>query len=357
MYLFGIFALAVVVVGGAGYLAVQSGMFDVVQQEQIDEAVGSSLEDLVALGTCPDTLQTSVTLTLKNDENDASDDTFDATGYLYKMVDGVEVYDQSVTDTTAGAVNLDCSQTYRLRLVSADADEGDNAKIGRIVSGTDAKILDGGEAIEFTPTGRSYALKFAGERHGVLEFRAYDNDESGFMCDSDDSCTAWETDGVTFESTTNATAKAVGAGECIDITVEFRSTKTNTSFDDFGYIVLVEGGASANTIWADPDRVAVNGVVLQDIDGTLTPEEQDLWDAYEYAYLVESQDIDRGKNTLDLEWCAESAQNPTADIEVDFASRGAYLSIDGSTVKYGGAKDDTSNTAVYTVQDITFDLS
>jgi hypothetical protein len=355
---FGVLALTVLgIFAGLKYL----GVFTLPGQEALEEQVEDLKEEVdeaVAAGICPDTMQTSVTFTLKNDEDETQDDTFDATGYLYKVEEGdVTTYDQSITDTTAGSTNLDCNQPYILRLVSADGDGGDNAKIDRIVSAKNAEILEGGKAVKFTPLGRSYTLKMGGERHGVLEFRAYDNNNNGYMCDSDDSCTAWETDGVTFESTTNGTALAVGSGECIDITQEFRSTNTSTSFDDFGYLILLEGGASANTIWDVPDTASVNGKVYEDEMGLLDEHEAKQYNDYEYVYIVDDHDVVRTKNRFNLEWCANAGQDPTADIEIDYAPRGAYLSIDGSTVKYGAAKDDTSKTVVFAVQDTGVDLS
>lgn len=341
------------VLAGLKYMGVLT--FGGSTEEQLGQVIGEAVAS--ASSTCPDTLLTATTLTLKNEEDDSKDDTFDATGYLYKVVGGVEMYDQSVADTTAGSVNLDCSQTYRLRLVSANADEGDNGIISSIVSSSDGKatLVDGGKAVEFTPVGRSYSVKVAGERHGVLQFKLWDNTAAGWACNSDDTCLDYEADGVSFTSTTNGTAKAIGIGEEIDVKVYFKSTKANTSFDDFGFYILLEGGASAATVWNEPSTVKLNGKTLQEY--TLTGDESKQFDAYEYVYRVTDEDITDEQNILELVWAPNTGQNPSADVEIDFASIGSFLSVDGSTVKYGAARDDTSATVVFTVQDITYDIS
>lgn len=168
--------------------------FKPAEQTQVGE-LGKLVEQSL---DCPDTLSTAGSITVKNEEDSVTDDTYDNVGYLYKVIDGNEEYDSSITDTTAGSATLDCGTTYRLRLVRQNANEGDNSKITSLVTPKDgsAQIIDNGQAVEFLPTGRSYSLKVMAERHGVLEFKAYDNVQSAYMCDSDASCTAWEGDGM-----------------------------------------------------------------------------------------------------------------------------------------------------------------
>jgi hypothetical protein len=351
-----VFGILLVLVGG-GFAANKMGLVEFGGGDTEQEALKSTVENLDKKVTkdidCPDTLQTSGTITLKNEEDDTQDDTFDATGYLYKVIDGEEQYATSITDTTSGSVNLDCGQTYRLRLVSADGDEGDNAKINGVIVGKDASIVDNGRAVEFTPTGRSYDLKLMGERHGVLEFKAYDNVNGDWLCNSDDTCTDYEAEGTTFVGTDNSTM-AFGTSDELDIVVHYRSTKRNTSFDDFGYLILIEAGTDVATKWQDP-IVKLNGEVLS--EATLRDNEAKQFQSYDFAYRVTNNDISDASNELEINWKPNSGQNPSTDIEIDFASIGAYLSVDGKSIGYEAAKDDTSATVVYAVQDWKLDIS
>lgn len=186
------------------------------------------------VATCPDTKQTTVSITLRNAEDETQADTFDATGYIYEVDEnGKENYITSITDTTAGTVTLDCGKTFILRLVSADGNKGDNSRIWAVESGKGAEILSDTGAVKFTTTGASYTLRVVGSRHGVLEFRAKDRINDAFMYDSSDaSNTDWELDGVTFTSTTdNSTATAVGTGGRFEVTLYYRTNETTTQFN------------------------------------------------------------------------------------------------------------------------------
>lgn len=350
--------MGLVSIGALKYLGVITLPFGTTQQAEIQEQVEEAIQSTPALN-CPDTKVTTTYITLKNEEDDTKDDTFDAVGYYYRVVDGKEEYAGTVSDTTSGSVSLDCGKTYRLRLVASNANEGDNSIITRVISGAGAKLVDGGKAVEFVPRDSSYTLKIGGERHGVLQFKLYDNVNAGWVRDNsaaDNAGTEWEDDGITFKTTSsNSTANAVGVGDELDFALHFRASQANTSFDDFGFYVLVEGGASAATVWAEPSTVEINGRPLTKV--TLEGAESKQFSGYEYVYKVTDVDVTDADNALRFVWKPNSGQNPTADIEIDFASIGGYLSVDGSTVGYAAAKDDTSATVVYTVQDTTWDLS
>jgi hypothetical protein len=275
---------------------------------------------------------------------------------LYKVVNGVEEYSLAITDTTAGAVNLDCLKTYRLKLVSQNADEGDNAKINRVIVGSNSRLIDGGKAVEFTPSGYSYSLKLGGQRHGVLEFKAYDKLAGAWICwtGSSATCPTYQGDAVTFQSSVNGTAMAIGTTDEVDVTLHFRGTKSNTSFSDFGYYILLEAGTDTATVWQEP-ILTLNGQRLSLV--TLTGDEARAWQSYDWAFKVEGHDITDANNKLDISMKPQAGQNPSTDLQFDFASIGAYLSVDGSTVKYGGARDNTGASVVFDVMDVTLDIS
>lgn len=300
--------------------------------------------DLVA--ACGDDKQATVTLNLANGLNTSGAEVFDATYYMI----GAEGDYETGTATTGETETLNCGEEYTLYVVAEDADNGDNSKATDIVLGVGAKIVDGN--VVFTPNKDQYALRWKGSQHGVLEFKAWDNDAAGWMCDSDDSCSAYETDGVTFESTTNGTALAVGSGGQLDLTITARATRTDTDFSDFYTLILVEAPVAT---WEEP-IVKVDGVRLYDQKGSLTPEEEKQFSSYEYIYKLEKP-IDYAGVDIDFHMDALAGVDPSTDPQIDFAAAGNYLSVDGVTVKRGAAKDDSSSSVVYTVQDITIDIT
>lgn len=154
---------------------------------------------------------------------------------------------------------------------------------------------------------------------------------------------------------------AITSTDELNIKLYFRATQANTSFDDFGYLILFEQGASALTTWEVPSFI-LNGVPLE--KSTLVGDEAVQFTAYEYAYRL--SDVDNAgayRDVVDTQQVLEvvdkpkAAQNPSADLEIDFAAIGGFLSVDGATVKYSAAQDDSSATVVFTVQDVTVDIS
>jgi hypothetical protein len=300
-------------------------------------------------GGCGDSKSTTLTVTLVNGEDEAGG-TFDATGYLY----GASGDFKSITDTTAGTATVNCGEQYTLKLVRQDANKGDNSRITEILPGSvaGATVVDG--AAVFTPLAPNVALNIKGSQHGVLEFRAFDKDNNGFMCDSDASCTAWEADGVVFESTTNATALAVGSGGEINIELYYRANETVTNFNDFGYWILIDAGT---TIWNIPS-CRLDGALLTDQKGTFNVNEARQFSGYEYAYRIDG-DVRDSQHTLACNFKALAGVNPgaTDDIEIDFAAIGQFLGTDGVTVKRSAADDTSSSAVVFTVMDTKIDIS
>ena len=80
---------------------------------------------IVPISACPDTGQTTVTLSLQNSLNTTGSETFDANTVLI----GDEGDYQTGTDTTAGSYTLNCGETYTLYVRSAAGAAGDNGKL------------------------------------------------------------------------------------------------------------------------------------------------------------------------------------------------------------------------------------
>jgi hypothetical protein len=115
------------------------------------------------------------------------------------------------------------------------------------------------------------------------------------------------------------------------------------------------------TEWDEP-TVRYEGVTLTEISGLdesvggLTSYEAKQFASYEYTYLI-TTNVEDTKRELCIDYVACAGCDPSTDLQIDFAARGNYLSVDGMTVKQGAARDDSSYTVVFTVQDITWDIS
>ena len=303
---------------------------------------------------CPNDGDSTIILDLYNELNTTASEGYDATVYVFNSNGGLA---QTLTDTTSpSGSNVNCGDTYTMKMVGADGNGGDNSKFTGVTSGENVQINNG--YATFVADKSTEKMELKGRQHGVLQFKAYDVDNAGFMYNSDDVNNAYCADGCTFESIVNGTAKAVGVAETINLKLYVQGTATDTAFQDYYTLILIEGGANAITTWEDPALVAWAGASLTEVEmSSLTPEEQDAFNAYDWVYKVDTPIEKNAIYTLEIQMSAKAGQNPTADIEIDFASAGNYKSVSGSTVKTGAAKDDSSNSVLYALMDTTIDLS
>ena len=356
-----------IVVGGVGllFIAKQAGLLGAAPQIISTPGGGGQQEIIIkteTVGNCPDNKQTTGYLTLRNVRDATASTTFDATGYLYKEGAGQPI---TVTDTTAGSVTLDCNTPYTLKLVRTNADLGDNSRILALDSANEgASVSDG--TLTFTPTGQRYDIGFQGSQHGLLEFRLFDSNNNAFNYDDNDATnTDYEADGIRFNSTTSGTAATeIATGEDRTWKLYFRANNSISEFNDQGTLILIEG---ATTVWKTPVCNLDSGTQgLRDSDGNLvdikgsgtTTEEEKALSAYEYMYLIPADvKVSSNQHILTCTFDALDGVNPTTDIEIDFAARGAYLSVDGKTVKVGANDDTSSYSTVFTLMDTLIDIS
>lgn len=306
------------------------------------------------LNGCPDDGDSSLYLDVYNSLNETGSENYDVTYYILGE-DGNVV--TTVSDTTSpSATTIDCGYKYVLKAIAADGASGDNSHFvdirGKPVS-SDAKIVDGG--IQFTADRSNINLKSGMTQHGTLQFKLYDNEDARYAYNADEEPqdnTDWETDGVTFRDGGNTTAFAVSSGGFLDHSLKVKGVQTDTDFNDAYVLLAVEAPVDK---WNKPN-VVWNGKSLEDIKDSLPSDEATALNSYEYVYKI-TDDIEDDIHTLDFYMDTCSGCDPTADVELDFYAAGNYLSTSGTTVKTGAAKDDSSKTAVFTVQDIAIDVS
>lgn len=311
----------------------------------------------IDLAGCPTDGDSNLKINVVNSANESGSEGYDVTGYLYKKTSAGLTYIMSITDTTdatAGTYLIDCGADYVFKIISTSGASGDGSYVKQIRSGDGRIDADGN--LEFTAKSSNPSFILGVDQNAAIQVRAWDNIQSAFMCNTDDLCTDYETDGVTFTSTTNNTAMDETLG--IDFELQLKATDTADNANDRGILVLLEMPSST---WSASPKVYANGIELTEMKASLTPFEATAYSGYEYAYLIpRSMVLKDGSEGITLRLVnslAAGVSTSSADPEIDLAPRGAYLGIDSIGVGYGAVKDDSSRTQVNTLFDITIDVT
>lgn len=309
-----------------------------------------------ALG-CPTDGDSSLKIDVVNSANESGSEGYDVTGYLYiKESDGTLTSFATISDTTAATATLiDCGKDYVFKIISTSGAGGDGSYVKKIISGKGT--IDSNGNLEFRAASSNPSFVIGVDQNAALKVRALDNnDASNYLCDNDETCSAYETDGITFVSTTNGTVIDETVG--LDITFQFLATDVADNGNDRGLLVMLE---MPTTTWSSTPEVYANGVALTEMKGQLNPFEATAYSGYEYIYLiprnVQLKDGSQGITLRVVNNLAAGVATSSADPEVDIAPRGAYLGIDAISVGYGAVKDDSSRTVVNTLFDITLDVT
>ncbi|MEK6880659.1 MAG: hypothetical protein AABY22_13665 [Nanoarchaeota archaeon] len=306
---------------------------------------------------CPSDLSWSGTIDVRNSLNISGAETYDTTAYFYFA--GTDDLKVSITDTTAGAVTLTCGESYDVKILSTSGATGDSAKIVGISQGT---VDPSGESATFKATGNGNRITISSQQHGVSEVQVYSNIDKAFFRSAIDTTAYNSTDGVSWNNTgSQADSYAIGSGGELDVSVSLRSTTSDENLNDLGLYLLID---AATTVYDTP-VMRLNGAAMTDVkDSGLTPSETLAYSAYEYIFLIPSSTdvILNDKVTLDFDIFALSGVNPGAsdNIEFDIAPVGSYVSIGNpkaSVLAFGSVQDDTSQTVVFTLFDMIFNIS
>lgn len=298
---------------------------------------------------CGDNKQTSVALTLKNGLNTTSAETFDASYVIYQVQsDGTETQVASGTNTTGGVQTLDCGQKYRLQLLGAT---GDNSRVTSIFSKNAEVATDG--SVVFTTTAPSLTLGMIGSKHAVIEVRGYNEDARERVFEMGGSSSAYVGDGASFWSTAaNGTRQTITAGSSMLMTLEMKNSDIAADYNDFGILV---GFDAANAYWDKVQQVTFDGVELSEVKSSLNPDETKKFADYEFVYLIPTGKLVDGKNhKLYFDILKSSGAIGNDTLQVDFAVRSNYLSVDGYTVKTAAATDASTSPTVFPIFDTNF---
>jgi len=345
----GIFVIAAFI---AAFWAAGAGPFASTETTTPTGSVGGALPAGVV---CADTLATGVTITQYNPNNDTGTETYDQTARLYKVQsDGTEQLFATLTDlTNPSATNVNCGDTYRLRLQSAD---DSNARITAVRSGEGAVRSADGRYVEFQARGAVYNLEIDSPQRAGLRVKVFDLKQNGWVFANDElAASAYRTSGVTFQSTTdNATATAVETAGDLSYRIDLRANGVDVDANDFGMYLLVDADTS---VWAEPS-VRFAGRDLADVKGNLDTFESRAFSNYEYVYRIDDSIVDRDRS-LDFQVNALSGINPGAsdDITLAFAGIGASKQTSGNLMRYAATTDAASPATVFTLQTFGINIS
>jgi len=312
---------------------------------------------------CPDDGDTSFKLQFFNDLNETGAENYDET-CVCEDEDGARF---TITDTTSPSpsATLNCGKDVTCKCVSVDGAAGDHSKILSIRSGaggnTDAKIVNGN--LKFHAGSSNVNIDVGSSQHGVLETRVWDATSAGWMYGQTETTKGtWITTAKRFTGTsgnmTDSGTIAIGSGGKLDIEMGVRvNSAQDQQFEDEAFYLLID---AASNKYDTPD-VEIDGVTYAS-DCTILNEDETLaYSGEEYCYYVDGVEITNNKDiVLGLVFNALSGVDPGAadDINVSFANIGGYQSTtDTTNIKVGSVKDDSSQTAVYTIQEWMLDVS
>jgi len=318
------------------------------------KSIGSGSGSSSLGGSCPDDGDTSLKIQVFNKLNATGTEGYDVTGYLYKKTSSGLESVASISDTTSPtATVVDCGFDYVFKPVATDGISGDNSRIKSVRSGPGSIGSDG--SLEFSAGSSNVNIDVYMDQQATLNCKAYSNtDKASVYDDGDASATDYETDGVTWMSSSdNTTVYSESNG--VDLVFSCRSTGTDTNFNDHGVVLLLE---LPTATWDTP-AVWIDGNKVTDMKDNLNSDEAKAWSGYEYAFEFDKDILDGGEG-VDIRVAYELApgvSTASANPEFDIAVRGAYLSNNGPDVKIAGVKDDASQTVVRTIYDMELDIA
>lgn len=312
----------------------------------------------IVTSACGDDGLGTIKYRLKNDMNETNAEWYGATVDLYRKNgenwDYVNSADTNANDTYQTFSDVACNFNYRMVMRSADGASGDNNFIEAIDGGNGAAVYNSAGVVDIAMNKEEVLLTLHGTQHATLSFRMYDNKNKGLMYDTGDSTNSeYELTGIVFTSTSSQasaiTNMTVDDGGDFDVDLEVKAVQTDTKYaanGDNSVIVAVNADVGS---W---ERIIVDcGNTVEIQESALTAEEQDLWNAQEFFFAV-NKDFER----LPVTTCniVGEAKNPVTTWKCPvftFATKGNYVGTLSGTIESGSAaQDDSSNTAVYTVQ-------
>ena len=267
--------------------------------------------------------------------------TYPAVALKIKAADGSGALRSYTTDTdgtfASSSLGVDCGKQF-----IAYAPAGINATAS-------AKM-------DFTTDSPYFGEEIEVDSIDFMSVKAYDNDNNGDVwttVNADEDTSKGYTDldsaSVTFQSTTNNTAHAMGVGGELDWTFKMK-VGSQSSWGDLKNYIAVDADASD---FAKP-TMSFDGVALVEVGkGALNVDDAGYLAAYEYIFEL-PYDVTETTSELRLKTNAKSSINPDVDIVVKPVAESYW--VDGTTVKQSIFKTDGTE-VLTTARTLTVDIS
>jgi len=264
-------------------------------------------------------------------------------GYKYLVNGGSKSFIGTFStnaNATPMTLSYDCGRTY---VLTSFASDGSHTSV----------------EYSFTANQETSAIDLSVNQQAGLLMRMYDNNEKKYIyaTDSNDA-SSWQATGTTFKSTTsNSTATTLDVGQCLDLTIEYKSNTTagtDTIFTDMQSFFGINANSEGNNDYSTPSSVSLNGVSLSSMSGV---DNYLVNNGYENVYV---SDVKLGQSTASLrvQICPISGINPDNDIKIGVFTSGLYESTSSSDAKIGISKDDVGTyTPVYSGVIATLDVA
>ncbi|PKM92305.1 MAG: hypothetical protein CVU81_01210 [Euryarchaeota archaeon HGW-Euryarchaeota-1] len=264
------------------------------------------------------------------------------TGNVY-LVDGSKSFIGTFStnaNATPTTLSYDCGRNY---VLTSFASDGSHTSV----------------EYSFTANQETSAKDLAVNQQAGLLMRMYDNNEKKYIyADGSDDASSWQATGTTFKSTTsNSTATTLDVGQCLDLTIEYKSNTTagtDTIFTDMQSFFGINANSEGNNDYSNPSSVSLNGMSLSIMSGV---DNYLVNNGYENVYV---SDVKLGQSTASLrvQICPISGINPDNDIKIGVFTSGLYESTSSSDAKTGISKDDVgTHTPVFSGVIATLDVA
>lgn len=281
---------------------------------------------------------------------------------VYQLIAGTEVYYGDVATASTGVIARG-NTTATLTITGYDENNLIYDYVAYVVAADNSRTSG-----RFTFTAAEDVVKtYAVPNQGNATFKVYDEENRGYLYESTEHTanvsagTAYVT-GKTFtgKSSNSTTGTIIAMGGYYDFTVYFSENGTigtTNQFEDQRLLVAIDGQDLSD--WLAP-TLSMSGAVITKLEpGQYNDKIKN--DGYDWVYQISKADgtpyhVDSTWQKLRIQQYAKSGVNPADDIKVAFYTSGWFKQTVGDGMKMDSHKDDSSQTAVFTVQDLTLDI-
>ncbi len=297
--------------------------------------------------SCPFGGTSDLTIDLQN-TNNGTTEPLDRRISLFRMQDGKEAKFAEITDTTSAThTDAPCGR-YRAKIQATSGNGGNNSMFDSLIDSTAPAAINDGY-LDFCAVTAGTSISARTSKHAALEITCTNKFGTGLYDegDTDASNTDYETTGVQFHGTTNATNTTVNQGGNYQATCYIRATSPAVVSSPRGFVLGLD---MASGTWKEPSLKG-NGATLTNVKSSMDEYENlEYGSIWEYMYRVTDFQITANNEFVyNINANALASQDPGAShfINTTLVEIADYESNkDGATIKSGFVTDDDNHNAV-----------